>query len=62
MAIVTDSLGVDYALDELYTLAELGIDKFPIGVTGKVMNLTLKQAVLKLKERRDSAAISNGKC
>ncbi|KAI5362167.1 Putative AMP-dependent synthetase/ligase, ANL domain, AMP-binding enzyme domain superfamily [Septoria linicola] len=62
MAIVTDSLGIDYALDELYTLADVGMDKFPIGATGKVMNLTLKQAVLKLKERRESAATSNRNC
>ncbi|KAF7186137.1 Acyl-CoA ligase sidI [Pseudocercospora fuligena] len=57
--IVQDSLGPDYALHEVYTLGDLGLKSFPINPTGKIVNLKLKEAVMSLRARRDSAL--NGK-
>jgi hypothetical protein len=48
-ACVVESLGRDYALSELYTLADLGMRQFPLGPTGKILNLALKKAVLDIK-------------
>ena len=50
-AYVVRSLGKDYALSELYTLADLGMRQFPLGPTGKILNLALKKAVLDLKHK-----------
>ncbi|GIZ45925.1 hypothetical protein CKM354_000907100 [Cercospora kikuchii] len=54
--IIRESLGDDYALDEVYSLGELGLRSFPVGPTGKILNLKLKEAILEVKERRDSIA------
>ncbi|PIA97621.1 4-coumarate--CoA ligase-like 5 [Cercospora beticola] len=35
--IVQESLGNDYALDEVYSLGDLGLRSFPIGPTGKIL-------------------------
>lgn len=54
--IVQESLGDDYALDEVYSLGDLGLRSFPIGPTGKILNLKLREAVLELKQRQGSSA------
>ncbi|CAM1502445.1 Fc.00g044290.m01.CDS01 [Cosmosporella sp. VM-42] len=43
-------MGLRYALDAVYTLAELGFEKFPVTSIGKVKKELLRQAVTKLRK------------
>ena len=43
--LVLDHLGPDYALGKVFTLEELGLQEFPINVTGKIMKIELRKAV-----------------
>ncbi|KAF5012017.1 hypothetical protein FDECE_1901 [Fusarium decemcellulare] len=44
------SLDSKYALDKVYTLEELGLDRFPVTSLGKVKKQELKMRVLKLRQ------------
>lgn len=46
--LVLDHLGPDYALGKVFTLKELGMQEFPINVTGKIMKIELRKAVMEL--------------
>lgn len=52
MEIVTESLGQDYALKEVYGLAELGMKDFPYNPQGKLQKFKLKDAILELESQR----------
>ncbi|KAF5024213.1 hypothetical protein F66182_3727 [Fusarium sp. NRRL 66182] len=56
-----ESTSVDrrYALDSVYTLEELGLDRFPLTALGKVKKQELKTLVLELRQA-DSSKLSNG--
>ncbi|KAI4731851.1 acetyl-CoA synthetase-like protein [Aureobasidium sp. EXF-10728] len=43
--LVVEHLGPDYPISKVFTLKELGMQKFPINVTGKVMKIELRKAV-----------------
>jgi hypothetical protein len=45
------SMGTMYALDGVYTLAELGLERFPMTVTGKVQKAKLKDIVMQYRAR-----------
>ncbi|KAI4842314.1 acetyl-CoA synthetase-like protein [Aureobasidium sp. EXF-8845] len=43
--LVVEHLGPDYPISKVFTLQELGMQKFPFNVTGKVMKIELRKAV-----------------
>ncbi|CAC9895597.1 unnamed protein product [Aureobasidium pullulans] len=43
--LVVEHLGPDYALSKVFALQELGMQEFPVNVTGKVMKIELRKAV-----------------
>jgi acyl-CoA synthetase (AMP-forming)/AMP-acid ligase II len=43
--LVLEHLGPDYPISKVFTLQELGMQKFPVNVTGKVMKIELRKAV-----------------
>jgi hypothetical protein len=43
--LVVEHLGPDYPISKVFTLQELGMQKFPVNVTGKVMKIELRKAV-----------------
>lgn len=46
--IVLDKLGPEYALEDVKALSDLGYSEWPLNATGKVMKVSLKDAVLRL--------------
>lgn len=53
-ALVVEHLGPDYPIGKVFTLEELGMQEFPVNVTGKVMKIELRQAVEVLLSRASS--------
>lgn len=51
--IVTESLGQDYALKEVYGLEELGMREWPFSAQGKIQKFKLKEAILRLERERE---------
>jgi hypothetical protein len=49
---VTRSLGAHYALGGAVALQQLGLDKFPVNATHKIMKLELERKVLQYLEAR----------
>ena len=47
-----EHLGPDYPISKVFTLHELGMQKFPVNVTGKVMKIELRKAVEDLLSRK----------
>lgn len=43
--LTVEHLGPDYPISKVFTLQELGMEKFPVNVTGKVMKIELRKAV-----------------
>jgi acyl-coenzyme A synthetase/AMP-(fatty) acid ligase len=43
--LVVEHLGPDYPISKVFTLQELGMQKFPVNVTGKVMKIELRKAI-----------------
>lgn len=43
--LVVQHLGPDFAVGKVFTLRELGLDGFPVNVTGKIMKIELRRAV-----------------
>lgn len=43
--LVVEHLGPDYPISRVFTLQELGMQEFPVNVTGKVMKIELRKAV-----------------
>lgn len=50
--IVVDSLGNDFALKEVYGLAELGMKDFPFNGQGKLLKFKLKNAIVNLERKK----------
>lgn len=44
---VLDTMGSDYAIGHVFTLDELGMSTWPVNETGKIMKITLQQAVIR---------------
>ncbi|KAH0316761.1 acetyl-CoA synthetase-like protein, partial [Aureobasidium melanogenum] len=49
--LAVEHLGPDYPISKVFTLQELGMQKFPVNVTGKVMKIELRKAVEDLLSR-----------
>lgn len=49
--LAVEHLGPDYPISKVFTLHELGMQKFPVNVTGKVMKIELRKAVENLLSR-----------
>ncbi|KAI5203087.1 acetyl-CoA synthetase-like protein [Aureobasidium subglaciale] len=43
--LIVEHLGPDYAIGKVFTLQELGMQEFPVNVTGKVMKIELRKVV-----------------
>jgi hypothetical protein len=43
--LAVEHLGPDYPISKVFTLQELGMERFPVNVTGKVMKIELRKAV-----------------
>ena len=52
--IVADGLGTDYALQEVYSLSELGMDDFPFNPMGKLQKYKMREAILRLEKGQKS--------
>ena len=52
--LAVEHLGPDYPISKVFTLQELGMEKFPVNVTGKVMKIELRKAVEDLLSRVSS--------
>ncbi|CAD0096622.1 unnamed protein product [Aureobasidium mustum] len=53
--LAVEHLGPDYPISKVFTLQELGMQKFPVNVTGKVMKIELRKAVEDLLSKRESS-------
>lgn len=49
--LAVEHLGPDYPISRVFTLQELGMQRFPVNVTGKVMKIELRKAVEDLMSR-----------
>ncbi|KAG9637989.1 hypothetical protein KCU95_g16596, partial [Aureobasidium melanogenum] len=49
--LAVEHLGPDYPISKVFTLQELGMQNFPVNVTGKVMKIELRKAVEDLLSR-----------
>lgn len=52
---VVERLGKDYALGDVVFLSRLGMKTFPLNPSGKVMKVTLKEALLRLRGHDNEA-------
>lgn len=43
--LTVEHLGPDYPISKVFTLQELGMQQFPVNVSGKVMKIELRKAV-----------------
>ncbi|KAI5245486.1 acetyl-CoA synthetase-like protein [Aureobasidium subglaciale] len=50
--LVVEHLGPDYAVGKVFALQDLGMQEFPVNVTGKVMKIELRKAVEDLNPRK----------
>lgn len=56
---VRDTFGGQYELDDVLLLKQIGLEKFPVNATHKIMKPDVQKAVMKFLESRSGDGLMN---